>query len=132
MPEARMNAWIRYLESKGIKFEIGTGIAELKLFDNNAKGLYSSHKKTIYLEKTPDVSTFYEECYHALQDLYNHPESGTVYENGGTIYDNVDLWEYDAKKRILSEEKQIKISKEEKDILNTQIQQVLHGDYGNQ
>jgi|GEM_PF-5535650 len=136
MPTARMQAWIKYLESKGVEFDIGTDTGELKLRDNELKGLYTrrtnsdgSITRKITLKKNPDVSTFYEECYHALQDLNNHPESGTVYDNEGTIYDEVDLWEYDAKKRILNEQKQLGISAEEVKKLQIQIQQVLHHQY---
>lgn len=137
MPEKRMKAWIDYLEKKGVTFEIGTGVAYLKLYDNNnAEGFFTSHqlsngkyKRVIYLKENPDTSTFYEECYHALQDLSGHTERGTVYYNGGTIYDNVDLWEFDAKIRIINEAKQLKITPKEVEILEIQIQKVLRNEY---
>ncbi|MDW9382843.1 glycohydrolase toxin TNT-related protein [Chryseobacterium sp. JV558] len=137
MPKKRMQAWIDYLEKKGVTFEIGTGVAYLKLYDNNnAEGFFTSHqlssgkyKRVIYLKENPDTSTFYEECYHALQDLSGHTERGTVYYNGGTIYDNVDLWEFDAKIRIINEAKQLKITPKEVEILEIQIQKVLRNEY---
>ena len=85
----------------------------------------------ITLKENPNVATFYEECYHALQDLNGHPERGTVYANGGTIYDNVDLWEYDAKVRILEEAERLGISQKEIEKLNDHIGSVLRNEYGN-
>lgn len=128
---------LKNTEKKGVTFEIGTGVAYLKLYDNNnAEGFFTSHplsngkyKRVIYLKENPDTSTFYEECYHALQDLSGHAEKGTVYYNGGTIYDNVDLWEFDAKIRIINEAKQLKITPEEVEILEIQIQKVLKNEY---
>lgn len=58
-------------------------------------------------------------------DLSGHAERGTVYYNRGTIYDNVDLWEFDAKIRIINDAKQLKITPEEVEILEIQIQKVL-------
>jgi hypothetical protein len=137
MPKKRMDAWIKYLNSKGVEFDIGTPEAQLKLYDNGANGLFreindnGNIRRIIVLKENPTVSTFYEECYHALQSLDNYPERGTVYANGGTIYDNVDLWEYDAKVRIVEEAEKLGVSPKEVEQLNYHIELVLKNMYGN-
>ena len=39
---ARLELWRQYLEKRGVQFLIGTPEAELKLYDNQADGLYSA------------------------------------------------------------------------------------------
>lgn len=130
MPKKRMDAWIKYLNSKGVEFDIGIPEAQLKLYDNGANGLFreindnGNIRRIIVLKENPTVSTFYEECYHALQSLDNYPERGT-------IYDNVDLWEYDAKVRIVEEAEKLRVSPKEVEQLNYHIELVLKNMYGN-
>ena len=104
---ARLELWRQYLEKRGVQFLIGTPEAELKLYDNQADGLYSagSLKKTIYLHEPPGTATFFEEAFHALQHLRNHPAIKVL--AGGQ---EVDAWEYDAKQALLKHSEKLGLS----------------------
>ncbi|RZJ92909.1 MAG: hypothetical protein EOO60_06795 [Hymenobacter sp.] len=127
MNPARMELWKGYLERRGVKFLIGTPEAELKLFDNQADGLYSAgiSTKTIYLYDPPDTATFFEEAFHALQHLHNHPAIKTL-ESG----QEVDAWEYDAKQALLKHSEKLGLSYEEHIETEKQLQQVIDNEYG--
>ncbi len=137
MPEKRMNAWIRYLKSLGVKFEIGTTEAKQILKAENARGLLSRKvidfetyetELTIILDEDPSIGVFYEESYHALQSIHDIPK----YEDliiGGKTNELVNMWEYGAKTRILHEATRTGLSYEEFIFLEKQIEDVLHGNY---
>ena len=128
MNPARMALWVGYLERRGVKFLIGTPEAQLKLFDYQAQGLYSAGQtaKTIFLPNPPGTATFFEEVFHALQDLHNHPQHKTL-ENG----EEVDAWEYDAKQALLKHSTKLGLSYEEHLETEQQLQDVIDGIYGN-
>lgn len=128
MNPARMALWQGYLERRGVKFLIGTPEAELKLFDNQADGMYSAGRdiKTIYLRNPPSTATFFEEAFHALQHLHNHPAIKTL--EGGQ---EVDAWEYDAKQALLKHSTKLGLSYEEYIETEKQLQQVIDNEYGN-
>lgn len=131
--------WTRYLEKRGVKFEIGTEDAIKILEKENALGLHvttfgknreiNEFTQTIYLYGNPSNSTFLEECYHAVQrleGLSRHMEPITKY---GKTYYNVDAWEYLAKQRILNEAETNGITYEEFRYIEDQLQEVLEGNY---
>ncbi|WP_046243576.1 type VI secretion system tube protein TssD [Hymenobacter terrenus] len=123
----RMALWMGYLERRGVKFEIGTPVAELKLFDSDAVGIYAQHSRTIYLLHPPNVAAFFEEAFHALQHLNNHLESKILED--GTV---VDAWEYDAKRALLTHSTKLGLSYEGYVETEKQLQQVIDGSYDNQ
>ncbi len=124
---ARMALWKGYLERRGVQFLIGTPEAELKLYDNQADGMYSAGgiSKTIYLHDPPGTATFFEEAFHALQHLHNHPAI-RVLETG----QEVDAWEYDAKQALLKYGEKLGLSYEEYIETEKQLQQVINNEYG--
>ncbi|NML65108.1 hypothetical protein HHL22_07800 [Hymenobacter sp. RP-2-7] len=128
MQPARMELWMGYLERRGVQFHIGTPEAELKLFDNQAEGMYSAGggTKTIYLYDPPGTATFFEEAFHALQHLRKHPAI-KVLESG----QEVDAWEYDAKQALLKHSEKLGLSYEEYVETENQLQQVIDNEYGN-
>lgn len=121
----RLMLWKSYLERRGIKFEIGTPVAELKLFDTNSVGLYALHTRTIYLLHPPNVAAFFEEAFHALQHLRNHPRK-KVLETG----QDVDAWEYDAKKALLAHAAKLGLSYEGYIETEKQLKEVVNNEYG--
>lgn len=127
MNPERMALWRGYLERRGVRFFIGTPEAELKLYDYRAVGFYSGGptSKTIFLHDPPNTATFFEEAFHALQDLRNHP-TRKVLENG----EEVDAWEYDAKQALLRHSVKLGLSYEEYIETERQLQQVVDGTYG--
>lgn len=130
--------WISFLEKKGIKFEIGSAEAIKLLKKEEALGLHVTRLKNIernefeqviYLYDNPSTSTFLEECYHALQQLEGLPKYMDPITIRGITYENVDAWEYLAKKRILDEAKYNNITYEEYIFIENQLQEVLEGTY---
>lgn len=128
MDPKRMALWIGYLERRGIRFLIGTPEAELKLHDFQAEGFYSGGHahKTIFLRNPPGTATFFEEAFHALQDLHKHPLVKTL--AGGQ---EVDAWEYDAKQALLKHSEKLGLSYEEYLETEAQLGQVINNEYGN-
>ncbi|WEJ99467.1 MAG: LysM domain-containing protein [Candidatus Sphingomonas phytovorans] len=105
VPQAKFDLWYNYLSKRGVKFEIGTDLANAKLAENNAAGLFerrivdwdlNTTERTIYLPENPNASTFYEEGLHALDSLRARP--GTM-ELGGR---SIDAYEYRAKSIMLN------------------------------
>lgn len=89
-------------------------------------GVYAQHTRTIYLLHPPNTSAFFEEAFHALQHLRNHPEDKTL--SDGTV---VDAWEYDAKKALLTHAEKLGLSYPEYINTEKQLQQVIDGSYDN-
>lgn len=130
--------WTKYLTKKGVVIEIGTEEAKRMLNKRNADGLFimrgynsetnSFKERIIYLHEDPSTSAFLEETYHALQSL----EGVQMYKDityKGTLYENVDNWEFLAKKRILDEAQQNGISYEEYLLVEKQLDEVLKNKY---
>jgi len=128
MNPARMKLWTGYLERRGIKFLVGTPEAQLKLYDHQAEGLFTSGglAQTIYLHDPPSTAAFFEEAFHALQHLHNHPAT-KVLDNGT----EVDAWEYDAKIALLKHSAKLGLSYAEYVETENQLQQVIDNEYGN-
>lgn len=128
MDPKRMALWMGYLERRGIQFLIGTPEAELKLHDFQAEGFYSGGHahKTIFLRNPPGTATFFEEAFHALQDLHNHPLLKTLADG-----QEVDAWEYDAKQALLKHSEKLGLSYEEHLETEAQLEQVINNEYGN-
>jgi hypothetical protein len=131
----RAQKWQRYLERRGINFEIGTPSANLKLFDKGEylpdgsirplEGLFSGGRNggTIYLPENPSTSAFFEEAFHAQQHLRN--DSLTKIINGR----KVDAWEYDAKQSLLKYSEKLGLTYDEFIEIERQLQRVLDGTY---
>ena len=128
MNPERMKLWMNYLERRGIRFLIGTPEAQLKLYDNSAEGLFTSGGtvQTVYLHDPPSTAAFFEEVFHALQHLRNHPATRVL--DDGT---EVDAWEYDAKTALLRHSEKLGLSYEEYLETEKQLQQVIDNEYGN-
>jgi len=103
-----MKYWMNFLEKKGVKFEIGTEKAKKILKEERALGIHqrkfinpetNEFEQTIYLYENPSTSTFLEECYHAVQAIEGLPKYIEPIYINGKIYENVDAWEYLAKKK---------------------------------
>lgn len=133
-----MKYWMNFLEKKGVKFEIGTEKAKKILKEEGALGIHerkfinpetNEFEQTIYLYENPSTSTFLEECYHAVQAIEGLPKYIEPIYIKGKIYENVDAWEYLAKKRILDEANTNGISYEEYRFIEDQIQDVLDRNY---
>jgi hypothetical protein len=133
-----MNRWMKTLKKRGVKFEIGTRLADGVLDAKKSDGLFTSiynpkTKKyddiTIYLRENPSTAVFLEETYHALQFLNNVPDVYKTVIYNGVKYPNVDNWEFLAKKQILDEAVTNKISYDEYKHVERQLQEVLDGTY---
>jgi hypothetical protein len=122
----RMALWVGYLERRGVTFEIGTPVAQLKLYDTNSVGLYALHTRTIYLSHPPNAAAFFEEVFHALQHLRNQPRRKTL-----AMGQDVDAWEYDAKQALLSYAEKLGLSYEEYIETEKQLHDVINNDYDN-
>lgn len=131
-----MKSCISVLERKGVRFEIGTENAKTMLESRKALGLYlgiwdwqtNTRIRTIYLYENPAASTFLEECYHAVQSLEGLPRIASVTFKGKT-YNDIDNWEFLAKKRILDEADKNNISYEEYIFIEEQLEEVLNKEY---
>ncbi|WP_156175963.1 hypothetical protein [Hymenobacter terrenus] len=123
-----MALWVGYLARRGVRFLVGTPEAQFKLFEHRAEGLYTAGReaKTVFLYDPPGTATFFEEAFHALQDLRNHPQR-KVLENG----EEVDAWEYDAKQALLKHSGKLGLSYEEHIETEKQLQEVIDGTYDN-
>jgi hypothetical protein len=127
-------AWIKYLEKKGVIFDIGSTIAKKELENANAIGLFkrklinketNEFEVTIYLYDNPSTGVFLEECYHAVQHFEGVPHYVFDFSYKGKVYDIVNYWEFLAKKRILDNANKnglaydefIKLEKELEDVL---------------
>jgi hypothetical protein len=84
--------WEAYLARRGVTVKYGQ---ETMLDAINAEALYNPATKTIYLRTAPSRSAFFEEAFHAIQDIQKVPD--TMVRNGITI----DRWEYEAQRSLI-------------------------------
>jgi hypothetical protein len=91
----KLELWQSYLGKRGVNFEIGTNRANQVLQHENAFGVFekslvdidtNTFNRTIYLRERFNRSEFYEEAFHALDDLKGLPTKDIV--NGRTILVN--------------------------------------------
>ena len=123
VPQGKFDLWHGYLSKRGVRFEIGTERAYAKLAENDAVGLFeksynwelNQFEPTIYLQKNPNASVFYEEGLHALDYLKGRPF-------------NMLEWEYRAKTTLLDAAPK-RFTYEEFRILEQDLELVKQGRY---
>jgi hypothetical protein len=112
-----MARWTRFLERRGVTVEAGTDVAQLKLFDyGGAEGLYQSGPlgRRVFLEANPTRSAFFEESFHALDDLRELDPA---------------LWESSAKEALIRYRHRLGIPNSETRVTIQQLREVRNGTY---
>jgi hypothetical protein len=88
----KVELWTNYLGKKGVNFEIGSKKAYQVLQEEKALGVFektigdietNTYNRTIYLRENFNQSEFYEEVFHALDDIKGLPSKDVI--NGQII-----------------------------------------------
>jgi hypothetical protein len=119
MPAEEMAKWTRYLERRGIEVLPGEDVL-LESFGYEA--MYAGKK--LFLRTNPSTSAFYEEAFHAIQDLRGVP--ATMVRDGIVI----SRWEFEAQRSLIRNRHRLGIPNDQTRQTIESLRDVYKGVYG--